>query len=386
MKIKKYIVRQMQEAMRLIREDLGPDAVIISSYPLLRRNFWEIFSPRQLEVTAAVDDTGITKAKKISLEDEQDKNIRSIPTYHFEKSNQIFFDEKLNDFHLKKKEKDVINFNSILLRKQVETEFSFIEVRRKYLLDMGVQEEILEHLLSDLENEIPDSVIERDEYLAFLLKRRIASLLEPFYRKEKDALICFFIGPTGVGKTTTMAKLAVKLSLFERKEVALIVLTNSRFHIEEELEACTKMNGVSLETVMTSPELTAAVHRRMSKDIILVDTEGIPSKNTSRLLGLKDTLDAVEQVKEVFLVLSATTKNSDLYRIVTDYNRVGFSKVIFTKLDETETYGSLLNVACYSEKPISYVTYGQNIPDDIWLANPRNVASLLLRRYLARQS
>jgi flagellar biosynthesis protein FlhF len=353
MKIKKYIVREIQDAMRLIREDMGPEAVIISSYPLPRRSLLEVFSPRQLEVTAALDD------------------IKS-PGYRLPVKG-------VSGFLPGQEVKSVANFNSILMQEEAGMELNNIERWRRYLLETGVQKKMVEHLLSDLENEVPETFVERDEYLVLLLKGRIASLLEPFYSKEEDALVYFFIGPTGMGKTTTMAKLATRWSLFDRKRVALIAVSNRCLNIEEELETCARITEVSLEKVMTSPELAAAVHRQSDKDIILVDTEGIPSKNTGQLLKLKGMLDAIEQPKEVFLVLSANTGDRDLYRIITDYDRVGFSKIIFTKFDETDTYGSFLNVVCQTEKPVSYVAYGQNIPDDLWLINPKDLANLLLK-------
>lgn len=361
MKIKKYIVREMNEAMQLIREDLGPEAVIISSYPLPRRSLKDFFGPRQLEVTAAVDDDQGLGAKKFSLDGGQKRLIpcagSDLPAPQKE------YGQK---FHL--------------ILKQREFSMSYLETWRKRLLNMDVEEKVIDLLLQDLKNEVPETGdLDPDEYVGLVMKRKATSLVESVYGKEPNSSLYVFVGPTGVGKTFTLAKLATRLAAFEQKRVALISVSPSPWHAVEELKALTQLAKAPVEAATTPAELAAAVHNHQDKEMILVDTAGIPSKNAAQMLRLKSFLDVLDQPKDVFLVLSCATKNRDLYQVISDFNRLDFSQMIFTKLDETQTYGSLLNAVCYTGKPVSYLACGLTIPDDLWPVEPRKLAEMLLK-------
>lgn len=360
MKIKKYVVREMQEAMQLIREDLGPDAVIISSYPLPRKNLRDFFNPRQLEVTAALDDSGDLLFKAPSPEQKQ-------------------FSSFSRRFLPAGEEKYPAQFNHLL--KQREFGMNYLENWEKRLRLMEVEERVIRTLLRDLPAEAPDAgACDPDEYVGLLLKTRIVAWLTPVYQKEQKPNLCFFTGPTGAGKTYTVAKLAARMAALEQKRVALIsVVTGGRWQAVEELKMLTRPASVPVEAVTTPEELAAAVRSQTGKDAILIDTEGLPSPNASRMLELKGFLDVVDQPKEVFLVLNCLTRNRDLYRAIDDFNRLNFTGLILTRLDETQTYGSLLNAVCYAARPVVYAGCGLAVPDDLRPVDPPKLAEILLQ-------
>ncbi len=187
-----------------------------------------------------------------------------------------------------------------------------------------------------------------------------------------------FLGPTGVGKTTTIAKLAANFSLLERKDVALITCDTYRIAAVEQLKTYGQIIGVPVDVVFSPQELKEAILRHAKRDVILIDTAGRSHRNVMQMSELKGFLQAARP-DETFLVLSATTKYRDAMDIVKNYGFAGFDRLLFTKLDETSTYGIILNLAAATQKGLSYFTTGQSVPEDIELANLPKLARLLTR-------
>lgn len=453
MKIKKYVVREMQEAMRLIKEDMGPDAVIISSYRLPRKSIFDFFRPPQLEVTAALDELpsppppagalpagmpprpgrlyapglpeqsrgeavplancpsaaplflppGVRRTRREGAAypawkalptagREQPGSVTGIDNGRFPaegpspkggREQALPAGEEISTCTGPKKEENCpFSFNIILKQQEEEMEEMMdgdaLKIWRQRLLDMEVEEDLVKELLRDLAVDGENGVVEPQEFLRVQLKGRVAALVEEPYSLPAGARVQAFIGPTGVGKTTILAKLATRLTLFEQKKIALVVVYSHRFGMVEELKFYAENIGLPVEVVMTPAELAAAVQAHQDKDAVLIDTEGISSRNVSQLLKLKGFMDALPGSREIFLVLSATTRNRDLSRMARDFSRVGFSRLIFTKLDETETRGAALNLIHQTRCPVAYVTTGQNVPDDIAVITPRRLAAIIL--------
>jgi flagellar biosynthesis protein FlhF len=249
---------------------------------------------------------------------------------------------------------------------------------RKMLLNMEIQEGIADYLLSFIGNgqQLPDY---NNQDLYANIFKQIAHLLEPAYRSSEHARVLTFIGPSGVGKTTALAKLATKFSLYDHKKVALVTIFTYRFGAVEQLQAYGDFLGIPVEVVMTPAELAKVLESHSDKDYIFIDTVGRSAQNAGQLLELKGFLDAVEEKQDIYLVLSLATKNRDLNKIASEFHKTGYSKLIFTKIDETETHGAILNLICDLGLPAAYLSSGQGIPDDISEADPRKIAKLLLR-------
>lgn len=197
---------------------------------------------------------------------------------------------------------------------------------------------------------------------------------------QKGPKVVYFIGPTGVGKTTTIAKVASSFSVEEKKKVALITTDTYRIAAAEQLHTYANILEVPFLVAYTEEELAEAVGSFKDYDYIFVDTAGHSHQNEDRMELLKKFLNASKESAEqqVFLVLSATTKYSDLKRIAEQYRKVTDFQLIFTKLDETTALGSLYNLKMYTETPIAYVTCGQNVPEDIARFNPQKTVKRLL--------
>ncbi len=413
MKIKKYIVREMQEAMRLIREDMGPDAVIIGSYRLPRKSIFDFFRPPQLEVTAALDELPAAPApaelppgRPSGAEPPALREVVTPGTFpppsttppgvqRTRREGVMLLRESifnkdgpeqilppgvkaLANSGPEKEENNPSPFN-IILRQQEETmmDGDVLERWRRRLLDMEVMEGVVEDLLRGLE--VNDTTGDGEDFLLLQLKGRLASLVEDVYSaRDHSSKIHAFIGPTGAGKTTTLAKLATRQALFDQKKIALIAVYSHYFGVVEELKFYGQTIGVPVEVVMTPAELASAVEAHQDKEAVFIDTEGISCRNASQLLKLKGFMDALPPSRRIFLVLSATTRNRDLLHMAREFARVGYSDFIFTKLDETQTRGGALNLIHQMRRPLAYVTGGQNVPDDIAGMTPRLLATLLL--------
>ena len=192
--------------------------------------------------------------------------------------------------------------------------------------------------------------------------------------------VVFFIGPTGVGKTTTIVKIASKYKVEMEKKVAFITADTYRIAATEQLKIYANILDAPMSIVYSVDDINNAIAQMLDYDLIFVDTAGFSHKNEEQKAETKALLEGVDSVyeKEVFLVVSATTKYNDLLDIVDMYKEISSFKLIFTKLDETSTFGNLLNIKLYSGAELSYATNGQNVPDDIEIFNTQKIVKQLL--------
>ncbi len=201
---------------------------------------------------------------------------------------------------------------------------------------------------------------------------------------EKRPKVVFFIGPTGVGKTTTIAKIASKFKVEEGKKVGLITADTFRMAAANQLQTYANILGVPLNVIYSADELLDTVKRQNREyqdlDVILVDTIGFSHKNQDQKNDTKKLITALGDIydSEVYLVLSATTKQKDLMDIADAYMEFTKFNLIFTKLDETKCLGNLFNMKQYTGSSLSYITTGQNVPDDIEIVNAQKLVKQLL--------
>ena len=268
-----------------------------------------------------------------------------------------------------------------LQEKQYAEEFKFLKMIYKILLKNEVNEKYVNEILEDVEKSVRKGssvdVMLSNIYQKLILKFGTPREIELGKNKPK---IAFFVGPTGVGKTTTIAKIASKYKLEKNKKVALFTADTYRIAAAEQLRTYATILDTPFEILYAPQEMSETLAKHEDCDLILVDTAGFSYRNENQKDDLKKLLAAVEDRydKEVFLVLSATTKYQDLLDITDAYRAISDYRLIFTKLDETTTYGSLLNIRLYSDAEISYVTNGQNVPDDISVLNTQWIVKQLL--------
>ena len=381
MLIKKYLVKNMNEAMTRIRYELGKDAIIISQRKVRESGVKGYFKPKLIEVTAALENSKIDKKeiKKVSEVDNLKDSLNSIKSIfekeevkaHKDRSGEIenpIISEKTDvkkDDALKDEVKEIKELLNKVIKNTNKEKEAIVAV--DFLRDMDIEENLLE----DINLEKYEDIESFKEELQEVLKRDI----EVVNKDLKGNVV--LVGPTGVGKTTTIAKLAGRLALIEKKKVGLITIDTYRIGAVEQLKTYAEIMNIPFKVVITLKEMEEAINSLSDCDVVLVDTTGRSSKNTMQISELRAFIQKVNS-SNISLVISGITKNKDINAILSGYGEINYEDIIVTKLDETTSYGCLYNIVKKSNKPISYITVGQNVPDDIKVPSKDEIIKLIL--------
>lgn len=249
------------------------------------------------------------------------------------------------------------------------------------LVDAGVSQELAEDLIKSVRLQMTSSHLANDAFVREKIAEQVDRLLPvagPIHRtKAVGPHIVALIGPTGVGKTTTIAKLAANLQLQQGRRVGLITLDTFRIAAVDQLRRYADIIGSPLKVVSTAEEIKVAIEEMKSMDYILIDTAGRSPTDSMKLSELRGLIDAANP-DEVHLVLSTTSDSRCLQLAVNSFMKVRCDRILFTKIDETASAGVILNVAQKVGKPLSYLTTGQDVPYDIEVAKGREIAKLVL--------
>lgn len=375
--VKKYIVNNMNEAMNRIRYELGKDAVIISQRKIRKPGIKGLFSSKVLEVTAAIDNNKNYMEKDMQNSIEAIKKVMEIKSASPAKEcsedstlNKNITVEKSNNSNSEilkqmKEMKDMLSQIS-----QVDRDSDTKKSNLQLLLEKNdLNEKTIKKILSRV------SIIDEDISEEEKVKKAIHDMIHLSDEEMKGVVV--LTGPTGVGKTTTIAKLAGRLALIEKKKVGLITIDTYRIGAVEQLNTYADIMNIPFKTVFSVKEMETAIECMNQCDVILIDTTGRSSKNAMQIAELNAFIQKVD-ANNIYLVISCTTKDKDIDSIVEGYRTLNFNNVIITKLDETTTYGSILNILECTGKPLSFVTVGQNVPDDFKRLNKEDVCNLIL--------
>ena len=396
MRIRRFEAPSVQEALQKVRQEMGPDAVILYTKKLRRGGLFGFGGEEFAEVTAGVD-SGPDAPSSGSAASSGPQGLGgplpsprqapsrprgalsgaptpSVPS-PLERRTDVFQSE-LND-------------GKVLAGLQITRSAPrrtgpdlHPELKRvlEALIKNGVEEAVAQGALLPAQREIVEKGYPRAGTLGQLVGRVLASQLkasgpvEPVPGKPR---VIAFIGPTGVGKTTTLVKLASQYALVHQLKVALLTADTYRIGAVEQLRIYRDIMDIPFEAVSSPEEVGPAMRRYADRDLIFFDTAGRSPQNRRQIADLKDFLAAAKPA-ETHLCVSATTKNSDLLPIVGKFGLVPVNRFLVTKLDETRSHGLLLNLAASFQVPISYLTTGQNVPNDIEVASPERMAELVL--------
>ncbi len=408
--IRKFQAETENEAILKAKEDMGGNAVVMNIKTVKPRGLMKLFKKSYVEVTAALDETKeqnnsqklqsaaedreaasgtiepIKDAAPVYTQQEENPILKELERRESESRKTDALEEKLIDIQKLLQEKLVDAEEKAVAeeKKQAETE-SEMEMYTKLVYNKLLEQEVDEKYANQIIDEIDRNVKQEaglDYILSTVYQKMILKLGEakPITLDEKGPRVVFFIGPTGVGKTTTIAKIASKFTLEDKKKVAMLTADTYRIAATEQLHTYADILNVPFKVVYTPEEVQKAVLEYEDYDLIVVDTAGHSHQNEQQLSDIKKFLSSIEdeQQKEIFLVLSATTKYKDLLNIVDSYKGVEGFKLIFTKLDETSCYGNILNLKLYTDADLSYLTCGQNVPDDIEKLDAQRVVKQLL--------
>ena len=258
---------------------------------------------------------------------------------------------------------------------------AFYKMLYRVLLDNEVDEIYINKFMEDMDK-VTHSTNGLDYLISNIYQKMILKLGQPdvITLTKKKPKVVFFIGPTGVGKTTTIAKIASKFKVEQDKKVALLTADTYRIAAAEQLRTYANILDTPLSIIYSPEDIEKEVEKLKEFDLILVDTAGFSHKNDAQREDMKKLLNSLpdQYERQIYLVLSSTTKYKDLQDITEIYNGFCHFSLIFTKLDETSCYGNILNMKLKTGAPISYLTTGQNVPDDIEVVDTQKLVKQLL--------
>jgi flagellar biosynthesis protein FlhF len=248
-----------------------------------------------------------------------------------------------------------------------------------HLLAHDVGPQIAADLIRELGTKLADRQLEDEQHVGRQLRELIASKIpisgEPASGEARRVMA--FVGPTGVGKTTTIAKLAAGFKLSQNKRVGLITVDTYRIAAVDQLRTYAEIIEVPLMSALSPAELGRVLSQMTDVDVVLIDTTGRSPSDQIRLNQLRSFLSAA-QTDEVHLVVSATETSAGARRTVEKFRPLGVNRIVLSKIDEAATFGVILNVAVSGASPLSYCTCGQEVPDDISPARADDLARLIM--------
>ena len=363
MKIKKYIASTLKEGKTLIIEDLGSDAIILSN-----RTFTDKDGITKYEIVAAMDQApNKSKQEKKPITQKQSIAGNETPKIKYPRA------ESAQDFDLTAKIlSEINNINQKIENISDSMRYKFTgkqnkagEILYKELRDTGFSESTAMTVIGKLTER---NITTPDEFLSSatdILTEKI-DIVPPFQKEEKRQVLCF-TGPTGSGKTLTLIKLAVVAKLAMGADTFLISADTHKVGGSDQLQIYSTIAGIPFESAYTPGEIENILAREKSRDFIFLDTVGRNPRNQRQISGLLPYIDAAKP-DITFYLCSAVNSQQNITRSIEDFSELGISSIILTKMDETYEPGIVIEAMKKVNYPISYISAGQQIPDDIFPA------------------
>lgn len=390
MELKTFQARTMTDALQKVKRDLGREAMILHTRTVRRGGVMGIGARNFVEITATADPRVIDA--RMAARDRRGASSETSPPPDTAPPSAVDSPMRLPT--------DDVREELTAIRAMVRDLLSHVEPSRTHdvpaeLLDSYTQ--LISHEVAEsIVREILDRVRRRSQDAAPAASDDVSAETTPIREElvryisemlpvaaplelvaEDRPTIVALVGPTGVGKTTTLAKLAAHMKLREGRSVGLITIDSYRIAAVEQLKTYAQILQIPIHPVVTPEEMVAAIERLSGVDLILIDTAGRSQKDDPRISELKDFLDAARP-DQVHLVLSTTAREAALREAIEKFGALGARQLIFTKLDEAVGFGVILNVLRSFDMRLSYLTMGQSVPDDIEIGSARRVAELIL--------
>jgi len=371
----------MQEALWKIRTTLGEGAEIVGTRTFRRGGLFGVGAREVVEVYVT-DQVKDSQALAVAAEQKTSRleNTESPPESN--RTSRVPGQGREVD-HLSQALGSLRQeIHDLAANKGKSFDHPFLTSAYELLVSYDVDAKLAEQLVWDLKSvQLPVGVVPTDRVRA-MVKAQLKKLFPPNVptAMEGDRKVLILVGATGVGKTTTIAKLAARAKINERKSVGLITLDTFRIAAVDQLQKYANIIGVPVEVVADPAEYKAAIKRfkRSGVQLTLVDTAGRGQRDELKMQELREFLDITPNA-EIHLVLSTIIHPRTLKNVVTRFVPLGVHRLILTKLDETDSFGSLVKPLASINKPVSFVTDGQNVPDDIMVSDPDRLASLVFR-------
>ena len=393
MKIKEFEALNLKECLQQVRAEMGPEAVILETRKFRKGGVMGLGARDAIKIVAA---TGVAVQEKADGGRRTGDGEFRVPSSEFRGTADGGRPTADNsDAKLKRLERELSELRSGVAAIQQavvaapaasaprtahsEPETCHYPELRQRLQNAEVSQDLADELLSAL----PDLSGWNAQARAPMAETALRDVMAGRVRgagaiqlQAGQTRVIALIGPTGVGKTTTIAKLAANYALVEKKRVGLITMDTYRIAAVEQLKTYGQIIDIPIRVAYTPAEIAPALKYFAGYDVVLIDTAGRSQKNLMQVSELKSLIDAAGC--ETHLVLAASTKERDLLDQVARFRESRVDRLLFTKLDETTTYGTMFTVAAKTQLPVSYLTTGQKVPEDIEAADEARLVSLVM--------
>ncbi|MHB8578619.1 MAG: flagellar biosynthesis protein FlhF [Ignavibacteriaceae bacterium] len=372
MQIKKYLAPTLKQASTQMKLELGGDAVILGTRVILAED--EYGSKKMFEITAGIEEENIIKNTV-----NYGNNLKT-------KSKESFSDE------LKKLSDKIFNnptpsnnfpqdFGENIKQPQIKkAPTNNYQKELKEIIDTLYNHEVQKRVLTSIINQLKkfNGFLDSSNIENYVLSG-ISSMIPTYnfeVNKNKKPKKVALVGPTGVGKTTCIAKLAIISKILHNLNVGLISIDTYRLGAIDQLRIFSEVSNIDMLVSYEPSDIPRLINSFKNKDIVFIDTAGRSQKNIEHLKKSKEFLTA-GKVDETYLVLSATGTSKNLFDVAEKFKLFDYNSVIFTKIDEAVTYGNILNIVTNFDVPVSFLTNGQVIPDDIISADPEFISKMI---------
>jgi flagellar biosynthesis protein FlhF len=389
MRIKKFIAKSMQEALQQVKKEFGDDAIILNSKKIKDEAHpeWK----NAVEVTAAID-------KQLK----EDNEVGSSIVRQSDKPIKQDFRQKLTALKSQTNTapKPVPNLQLNMIQKDLSLLGSQIDLlvnhikyqnlphfpkplqeRVKLLVKNGIEptiaNQIAEELFLNMRGEDFLKTDQLDQKILYKLKN-LLKVSGPIKFHRNFPTVIPVVGPTGVGKTTIVAKLAAQYKYTHQKRVVIVSSDSYRIAAMEQLKAFADITKIPFLDIYSNQDIPERFVKLRDFDLIIIDTAGINAKDMKKMIQLKELI-RVSRADHILLTLSLTTRTQDLKDAIKNFSIIPNTSLVFTKLDETSYFGDLLNLTSEFDTAVSYLSMGQNIPEDLVLADRLDMAGMILR-------
>ena len=386
MTFKTFEADSFENGLKLVKKEMGADAIIVSTRTkkpnLLKGSF-----SKKIEIVAAYDD-GIYS----SPESEHPLyNPKSFKKHYYDSNSDTsasFQKKEFSGIFTKDLSKKRAISKSISLTPFFKNYFRNIGDFERFFRVTGIHDDIISILISEISEYMSPNHNLSPGLREKAIIDKMSSLINippPLAISEKSQRVIVLTGPTGVGKTTTIAKIAAEMSFLKEKKVGFITVDSYRIAATKQLLTYADIMDIELQTAHTRKELQNVLKSFHSKDLVLIDTAGHSHRNSERIKEINEMFKNVLNI-ETWLLIAASTKTDDAIDIVHEHSITGISGLIYTKLDETSSYETLYNTSLISGLPVFYFTTGQEVPQDIEEASGKKIINSLFNKFMNRNS
>ncbi len=395
MKVKKFVAPTLKEATEMMKRELGDDAIILGTRRIKQPGIFGFLKPELIEIVGAIEEEKLhSKSENYAgspiellrrmtseIETKQKRNLNDgkIETGSFDRYD---YSEIKNEIEEVKQ-----TLNEIAEHFKYKNSIQYPPILKKAfmtLIEKEVEEELANKIVRAVLMKLSGEELKNEKIVENEVLNVISSIIKftkPVKPLRRKTFVLAFVGPTGVGKTTTIAKLAAIYKLFENARVALVSADTYRIAAIEQLQTFANIANIPMDVAYTPEDIARLVRKHQDKDIILIDTVGRNQRQSEHISELAKFIKSANP-DEVHLVLSATSSYKNMLDVYNRFKLLLPNRLIFSKVDEAVCLGYILNVAYKTKLPISYITTGQNVPDDITVAEPKVIANLIYKEVL----